>query len=86
MNLKTLLSGIDGLKAMGNLEKDISGIAHDSRKVKEGYAFVAIKGYDTDGHKYIKQAIENGAKVIVVEDIKSINKGFVKAVIYIDIY
>ena len=74
MNLKTLLNGIDGLKAMGDLEKDVLGIAHDSRKIQEGYVFVAIKGYDLDGHKYIKQAIENGAKVLVVEDIKSINK------------
>ena len=74
MNLKAVLNGIDGLKAKGNLEMDITGIAHDSRKVKEGYAFVAIKGYETDGHKYIKQAIENGAKVIVIEDTTAIKK------------
>ena len=74
MNLKSVLNGIDGLKAKGNLEYDVLGIAHDSRKVKEGYMFVAIKGYETDGHKYIKQAIENGAKVIVIEDISAIDK------------
>ena len=74
MNLKTILDGINGLKARGNLDVDVVGIAHDSRKVKEGYLFVAIKGFETDGHKYIKQAIENGAKVIVVEDVSSINK------------
>ena len=74
MKLKAVLSEIDGLKAKGNIELDITGIAHDSRKVKEGYVFVAIKGFETDGHKYIKQAIENGAKVIVIEDISKINK------------
>ncbi len=74
MKLKTVLNGIDGLKAKGNLDIEIMGIEHDSRKVKEGYMFVAIKGYETDGHKYIKQAIENGAKVIVIEDLNSIKK------------
>ena len=68
MNLKTVLNGIDGLKAKGNLDIDVIGIAHDSRKVKNGYLFVAIKGYETDGHKFIKQAIDNGAKIIVIED------------------
>ena len=74
MNLKSVLNGIEGLKAKGNLDIDVLGIAHDSRKVKEGYMFVAIKGFETDGHKYIKQAIENGAKIIVIEDATNIKK------------
>ena len=37
MDLKVVLNGIDGLKAKGNLEAEITGIAHDSRMVKEGY-------------------------------------------------
>ena len=74
MNLKSVLSGIEGLKAKGNLDMEIMGVAHDSRKVKEGYVFVAVKGYDVDGHNYIHQAIENGAKAIVVEDISSIKQ------------
>ena len=74
MNLKAVLNGIEGLKAKGNLDIDVKGIAHDSRKVKEGYMFVAIKGFETDGHKYVKQAVESGAKVIVIEDISSIKK------------
>ena len=74
MNLKYVLSGIEGLKAKGNLDMEIMGVAHDSRKVKEGYVFVAVKGYDVDGHNYIHQAIENGAKAIVVEDISSIKQ------------
>ncbi len=74
MNLKSVLSGIEGLKAKGTLDMEIMGVAHDSRKVKEGYVFVAVKGYDVDGHNYIHQAIENGAKAIVVEDISSIKQ------------
>ena len=74
MKLKTVLNGIEGLKAKGDLEIDIKSIAHDSRKVKEGDMFVAIKGFETDGHKYIKNAIENGAKVIVIEEGATLKK------------
>ena len=74
MYLKSILSGIEGLKAKGTLDMEIMGVAHDSRKVKEGYVFIAVKGYDVDGHNYIHQAIENGAKAIVVEDISSIKQ------------
>ena len=46
---------------------EFSGITCDSRKVKPGYAFVAIKGLQEDGHNYIKEAINNGARVIFSE-------------------
>ena len=74
MILKTVLNGIEGLKAKGDLNIDVTNIADDSRKVKSGGMFVAIKGFETDGHKYIKKAIENGAKVIVIEEGSSIKK------------
>ncbi len=74
MKLKAILNGIDGLKAKGNLDIDITNIAHDSRKVEDGGMFVAIKGFETDGHKYIKSAVEKGAKVVVVEEGASIKK------------
>ncbi|MDO5555358.1 MAG: UDP-N-acetylmuramoyl-L-alanyl-D-glutamate--2,6-diaminopimelate ligase [Clostridia bacterium] len=74
MNLKSILNGIDNIKAKGNIELDVLSIADDSRKVEKGGMFVAIKGFETDGHKYIKQAIENGAKVIVIEEGASIKK------------
>ena len=74
MNLKELLNGIDGLKAKGELDIDVLSIAHDSRKVKQNGIFVAIKGFETDGHKYIKKAVENGAKVIVIQEGETIKK------------
>lgn len=49
-------------------DMDITGIAYDSRNVLPGYVFVCIKGYATDGHKYVDAAIKNGAAVIVAED------------------
>lgn len=39
----------------------------DSRKVKQGDTFIAIKGIDNDGHNYIESAIKNGAKKIIAE-------------------
>lgn len=56
------------MKSLASLVGDItkfSGIADDSRKVKKGFIFVAVQGKTKDGHNYIQEAIENGAKVIV---------------------
>lgn len=75
MNLKNILLGIEGIKAKGNLDIDIANIENDSRKVKKGNLFFAIKGFSVDGTKFIKNAIENGASAILVEegiDIKSL--------------
>ena len=56
MTLKDLLKN---LKFTGKIdEREISGITHDSRKVKPGTLFVAIKGQNSDGYEYISSAIE----------------------------
>ena len=74
MELKSILKGIEGLKSFGNLDLDINMIECDSRKIKENGMFVAIKGFDTNGHLYIKQAIENGASAIMVQEGAKISK------------
>lgn len=68
MELKKVLQGIDGIKAKGNLDIDIEDICNDSRKVQKSSMFIAVKGFETDGHKYIKDVIEKGAKAIMVEE------------------
>ena len=68
MNLKDILSGVDGIKAKGNLDIEIKAVKNDSRKVKEGDLFISIKGYEKDGSDYIEEAVGNGAKAILVED------------------
>lgn len=65
MELKNILSGLEGLKVKGDLDIDISSIESDSRNVKENGLFVAIKGFDVDGHDYIKAAIEKGATAVI---------------------
>lgn len=74
MELKKILSGIEGLKAKGNLDIDVKGIECNSKQINDGDMFVAIKGYDCDGHEFIDEAIKNGAKVIVVEEGANILK------------
>ena len=48
--------------------KDITSVEFDSRKVIEGSIFVAVKGFTSDGHSYIKQALDKGASLIVVDE------------------
>lgn len=75
MELKKILVGLENLKVKGNLDTEIKGIAKSSNEVKEGYLFVAIKGFTVDGHKFIEDAIKNGATAVMVEegcDLKSI--------------
>ena len=74
MKLKQILNGLEGLKVRGNLEVDIENVENDSRKIKENGMFVAIKGFDVDGHEFIKQAIDNGAKAIVIEEGTKLKK------------
>ena len=68
MNLKNMLVGLEGLKVKGDLDVEITGLDRNSKNIKEGYLFVAIKGFSVDGHKFINDAIENGAKAILVEE------------------
>ena len=74
MELKKVLSGLEGLKAKGNLDLDIKSLESDSRKIEKNSMFVAIKGFDTDGHEYIDEAIKNGAKAIMVEEGTNLKK------------
>ncbi|OPJ61474.1 UDP-N-acetylmuramoyl-L-alanyl-D-glutamate--2,6-diaminopimelate ligase [Clostridium chromiireducens] len=68
MNLKSILDGIDFKVVKGDIDVEINKINYDSRKVKNLDIFVCIKGYATDGHRYIDKAIENGAKIVVIQD------------------
>lgn len=68
MNLKEILLGIEGIKARGNLELDITNVDSDSRNIKENGMFIAIQGYEVDGIDYVESAIENGAKAIMVQE------------------
>lgn len=67
MILKELLKNTGKYEIYGNDEIEISDIEIDSRNIKKGNAFIAIKGTQTDGHDYISKAIESGASAIICE-------------------
>jgi UDP-N-acetylmuramoyl-L-alanyl-D-glutamate--2,6-diaminopimelate ligase len=68
MKLKEMLVGLEGLKVKGDLEQEIQGIESNSKKIEKGFLFIAIKGFDVDGHQYIGGAIEKGATAVMVEE------------------
>lgn len=69
MKLQELVSDIqnDIIDTQGEKNVIVKGIASDSRKVSEGFIFIATRGVQSDGHDFIGKAIELGAKVIVYE-------------------
>jgi UDP-N-acetylmuramoyl-L-alanyl-D-glutamate--2,6-diaminopimelate ligase len=67
MKLKELVAGMQPLKVEGPVDRDITGIVYDSRRVTPGAMFVAIRGQHHDGHAFIDAAIERGAAAILCE-------------------
>ncbi len=65
--LKEILKDLDYELIKGNLDINIKDVKDNSKKVQEGDLFIAIVGTEVDSHNYIPNAIENGAKVIVIE-------------------
>ena len=75
MKLEKLLSGIEYTLIQGNTDVEISDVIYDSRKVIENCAFVCLKGYTTDGHKYAADAAEKGAGCLIVSDDIALPEG-----------
>lgn len=75
MELKKVLEGIKNIKIRGNVDLDISNVENNSKKVTQNSLFVAIKGFDVDGHKFVEEAIKNGAIAVMLDmnaDLKGI--------------
>jgi UDP-N-acetylmuramoyl-L-alanyl-D-glutamate--2,6-diaminopimelate ligase len=69
MTLNEILKDIKIASFSGNRDVIISGIAFDSRKVTDGSLFVAVQGTKTDGHEFIRTAIESGAKAVICKTL-----------------
>ncbi|RXZ81694.1 UDP-N-acetylmuramoyl-L-alanyl-D-glutamate--2,6-diaminopimelate ligase [Paenibacillaceae bacterium] len=67
MWLSSIAEHLELLNTQGNLHLEVKTIVFDSREATAGSLFVAIPGFETDGHRYIDQAIQRGAVAIVVE-------------------
>jgi UDP-N-acetylmuramoyl-L-alanyl-D-glutamate--2,6-diaminopimelate ligase len=69
MKFNTLIQNINVISITDFPEnKEITDITNNSREVKSGAMFVAIKGFSVDGHKYIEDAINNGASAVVMQE------------------
>jgi UDP-N-acetylmuramoyl-L-alanyl-D-glutamate--2,6-diaminopimelate ligase len=69
MKLQELLKNTKPLAIVGDMDVNITGVDIDSRKVKTGHLFVAMKGTQADGHQFIPKAIELGAAAVVCQDM-----------------
>ena len=69
MKLNELLKNITLIKIIGNDDVEITGVNIDSRRIKTGHLFVAMKGTQVDGHQFIGKAIELGAISVLCEDL-----------------
>jgi len=72
VRLDYLLNGQPILEQHGNENLEIKGLTSDSRAVKKGYLFVAVKGSSQDGHKYLAHAVRKGACALAVENIEDL--------------
>lgn len=69
MKLNEVLKNITPIKIVGNDNVEITGVNIDSRRIKAGHFFVAIRGTQVDGHQFIDKAIELGADAVLCEEL-----------------
>ncbi len=76
MKLSELIKNVSVTEVVGDVESEITDVVYDSRKVKEGSLFVALKGAQLDGHRFIVDAIGSGASAVAVEDNSIVNDDY----------
>lgn len=69
MKLSELFKHVNVLNVIGDAEVEITGVNIDSRRVESGHLFIAIPGTQTDGHRFIGKAIEQGAVAVLCENL-----------------
>ena len=77
MKLIHLLKGAAVREAHADTEMEITGVSYDSRTTEKGDVFVAVRGYESDGHNYIKPAVLNGAACVLCEEKPDIDIPYV---------
>ena len=78
MKLSEILKGINVLSASASCDTEITGVCYDSRRVKSGDLFVAVRGYESDGHKYIPMAVEKGCAAVLCEEAPAGNVPYIR--------
>ena len=72
MIISKLISSIKPIEIIGDANKEIVGVNIDSRKIEANHLFIAVKGTQVDGHRYIETAIEKGAVAVLCEDLPEV--------------
>ncbi len=67
MKLKMILDGIEFKLLKGDLNIEITDIKYDSRDVEKDNLFIAVSGFEVDGHDFIASAVKNGASAVLIE-------------------
>ena len=76
MTLSELIKNVSVTEIVGDFGKEITEVVYDSRKACEGSLFVALKGSQFDGHRFIVDAIGSGASAVAVEDNSIVNDDY----------
>lgn len=75
MKLDEIVKAINPIAVTGSLNREILGIAYDSRQVRSGYLFAALPGYREDGKNFIGDAVDRGAVAVVSEQDEIAERG-----------
>jgi UDP-N-acetylmuramoyl-L-alanyl-D-glutamate--2,6-diaminopimelate ligase len=67
MKISELWNFVDILDIKGDPEASVTGVSYDSRQARPGHMFICVEGFSWDGHDFAQQAIERGAKVLLVQ-------------------
>ena len=67
MKLSELLKNVKTIAIHGNTDVEVKGVNIDSRKIEDGHLFIAMKGTQVDGHKFISKAVDSGAVAVLLE-------------------
>ena len=74
--LQDILSKVETLQIVGDATVEVSALNYDSRRVAEGDCFFAVVGVQSDGHNYIPQSVERGARAVVCQRLpESLTEG-----------
>ena len=75
MELTRLIEGVEVRRIDGETRREVEGIAYHSRQVRPGYLFAAIRGLAADGHRFIEDALQRGARAVLLEEEQKIPDG-----------
>lgn len=72
MKLRELFESIPGIRCVRLGCEEVGGLAYHSRTVQKGDLFIAVRGFQADGHDFLEEALRNGACALLVEDLEKV--------------